>query len=140
MRADEAGASAGEAPPTHELRYPDGRAPDSPARSQETTPWPAVRLARLDRTEFDDTDAATPIEPRDVPVVFPWSPPGVNRPRRTPPGAVAPPTAEAGPSIPPAGGFSAAPESPFKSVRLTAEEIAALMGPVARPPAPEAHP
>jgi hypothetical protein len=82
---------------------------------------------------------------RETPVVFPWSA-VPNRPKRTPPNAAGP--ADSGgqanapaarePARPTVSGNWADP--PFRSVRLTAEEIAALMGPTQPPPSsPEAH-
>jgi len=92
---------------------------------------------------------------REAPVVFPWSV-VPNRPKRTPPSAVVPADTDKPPSGGPANASGQAGASltsqparrstganwadpPFRSVRLTAEEIAALMGPTQRPSSPEAH-
>lgn len=75
--------------------------------------------------------APAPMEDaEECPVVFPWST-NPNRPKRTPPGgapsAPAPAASVSPASDPPAQPEQRNDESPLKSVRLTAEEIAALM-------------
>lgn len=86
---------------------------------------PVVRLAAASEDPAKD----------DRPVMFPWSA-YPNRPKRIPPVslAAAPDVPAADPVPPPSAASS---ESPFRSVRLTAEEISALMGQPPRRQAPE---
>lgn len=90
----------------------------------ENDDQPAVRLAAS--CEEADTE--------DRPVLFPWSS-SPNRPKRTPPAPLANTQETQGLAGPPAS--PEPPESPFRSVRLTPEEISALMGQPPRRQAPE---
>lgn len=93
-------------------------ASEPPVIDEHVESRPAVRLAP---TPMDESE--------DIPVIFPWSviP---NRPKRIPPSSA--PSSLGTPPVPPPPPAqtpprSAGEDSPIKSVRLTPEEIAALM-------------
>lgn len=139
---DEVAAEAASTALMEQERITSAVIESQPARAEWTVPQKSQ--------PSDESDCSTPqqvdTQPRiavqsdhqadaEAPVVFPWTT-TPSRPKRTPPqhgiAATEPMSAQAV-----GGGFS---DSPFKSVRLTAEEIAALMGQPPRRQAPEAQP
>lgn len=121
-----------------EAAGPATDAPDRPGAPEDLDVRVADRQAPAEGSAGDDAnDLAGDSGP---PVVFPWSA-NPNRPKRTPPPqgeSIRPtgptplrPTGQFGPAEPPLARPS---DSPFRSVRLTPEEMAALMG---RPPGPQ---
>lgn len=100
----------------------------------ERLKYPEVPVA-AEQDEADSVDVADAAEEADeVPVIaFPWTV-NVNRPKRTPPRQSPPDDPQGNPAEPERGSGR---ERKFTGVRLTAEEIAALMG---RPPGDAAPP
>lgn len=147
-------SAADEAPETHSAGVPEGaeetRLPSEVIAPAATAERPASADGETappdDASELGDDQASAaddrptvrlvavdePAE-SDPLVMFPWSE-NPNRPKRTPPPSAALPA----PQAPPAAASNSS-ESPFKSVRLTAEEIAALMGSPPHRRAPEAQ-